>query len=68
MTVNGSSKELSTINRATDMSLELCCTWDNQISDGLLKFKLANMQENQKNEVREAFDSWNKQTNFAKTS
>ncbi|MGA7369657.1 MAG: matrixin family metalloprotease [Nitrososphaeraceae archaeon] len=61
MTVNGSSKESSTINRATDMSIELCCTWDKQISDGILKFKLINMQEKQKNEVREAFDSWNKQ-------
>ena len=61
MTVDGSSKESSTINRATDMSIKLCCTWDEQISDGILKFKLVNMQEKQKNEVREAFDSWNKQ-------
>ena len=61
MTVDGSSKESSTINRAADMSIELCCTWDKQISDGILKFKLVNTQEKQKNEVREAFDSWNKQ-------
>ena len=61
MTVDGSSKESSTINRAADMSIELCCTWDKQISDGILKFKLVNMQEKEKNEVREAFDSWNKQ-------
>jgi len=61
MTVDGSPKESSTINRATDMSIELCCTWDKQISDGILKFKLVNMQEKQRNEVREAFDSWNKQ-------
>ena len=60
MTVDGSPKE-STINRAADMSIELCCTWDKQISDGILKFKLVNMQEKEKNEVREAFDSWNKQ-------
>lgn len=43
------------------MSIELCCSWDKQISDGILKFKLVNMHEEQKNEVREAFDSWNKQ-------
>ena len=43
------------------MSIELCCTWNEQISDGILKFKLVNMQENQKNDVKEAFDSWNKQ-------
>ena len=61
MTVNGSSKESSAVNRVKDMSIELCCTWDKQISDGILKFKLVNMQEKQKNEVREAFDSWNKQ-------
>jgi predicted Zn-dependent protease len=42
------------------MSIELCCTWDKQISDGILKFKLVDMQEKQRNEVREAFDSWNK--------
>lgn len=43
------------------MSINLCCTWDKQISDGVLKYKLVNMQERQRNEVREAFDSWNKQ-------
>ena len=43
------------------MSIELCCTWDKQISDDILKFKLVNMQEKERNEVREAFDSWNKQ-------
>jgi predicted Zn-dependent protease len=43
------------------MSIELCCSWDKQISDGILKFKLVNMHEEQRNEVREAFDSWNKQ-------
>jgi predicted Zn-dependent protease len=59
-TVDGSSKELSNVNRAADMSIDLCCTWDKQISDGILKFKLVNMQEKQRNEVREAFDSWNK--------
>jgi predicted Zn-dependent protease len=58
--IDGFSKS-STANRAEDMSIELCCTWDEQISDGILKFKLLNMQEKQKNEVREAFDSWNKQ-------
>jgi hypothetical protein len=58
--VDGSSKELSNVNRAADMSIDLCCTWDKQISDGILKFKLVNMQEKQRNEVREAFDSWNK--------
>jgi predicted Zn-dependent protease len=61
MTVDGSPKDSSTVNRAADMSIELCCTWDKQISDGILKFKLVNMQEKEKNEVREAFDSWNKQ-------
>ena len=61
MTVNGSSEESSAVNGVKDMSIELCCTWDKQISDGILKFKLVNMQEKQKNEVREAFDSWNKQ-------
>ena len=60
-TVYGSSKESSTLSRAKDMSIDLCCTWDKQISDGILKFKLVNMQEKQRNEVREAFDSWNKQ-------
>jgi predicted Zn-dependent protease len=59
--IDGFSKESSIANRAEDMSIELCCTWDEQISDGILKFKLANIQENQKDEVREAFDSWNKQ-------
>jgi predicted Zn-dependent protease len=43
------------------MSIDLCCTWDKQISDGILKYKLVDMQEKQKNEIREAFDSWNKQ-------
>lgn len=43
------------------MSIELCCSWDKQISDGILKFKLVNMNEEQSNKVREAFDSWNKQ-------
>jgi predicted Zn-dependent protease len=61
MTVDGSSKESLNVNREADMSIELCCTWDKQISDGILKFKLVNMQEKQANEVREAFDSWNKQ-------
>jgi predicted Zn-dependent protease len=61
MTVDGSSKESSNVNRAADMSIELCCTWDKQISDGILEFKLVNMQEKQGNEVREAFESWNKQ-------
>jgi hypothetical protein len=42
-------------------SLELCCSWDKQISDGILKFKLVNMNEEQSNKVREAFDNWNKQ-------
>jgi predicted Zn-dependent protease len=45
----------------TGMSIELCCSWDKQISDGILKFKLVNMNEEQSNKVREAFDSWNKQ-------
>ena len=40
-------------------SIELCCTWDEQIYDGVLKYKLINMQEEQRNEIREAFDSWN---------
>jgi predicted Zn-dependent protease len=61
MAIDGSSKESSTVNHATKMSIELCCTWDKQISDGILKFKLLNMQEKQRNEIREAFDSWNKQ-------
>ncbi|MGH9974332.1 MAG: matrixin family metalloprotease [Nitrososphaeraceae archaeon] len=61
MTVDGSSKESSNVNPAADLSIELCCTWDKQISDGLLKYKLVNMQEKQRNEVRDAFDSWNKQ-------
>jgi predicted Zn-dependent protease len=55
ITVNGTSDE-----SRSDMSIQLCCRWDEQISDGILRFKLVNMQENQKNEVREAFDSWNK--------
>ena len=59
-TVDVSSKESPIVSRAADMSIELCCTWDKQISDGILKFKLVNMQEKQRNEVREAFDSWNK--------
>lgn len=61
MTVDGSSQESSAINRSTSMSLDLCCTWDKQISDGILKYKLVDMQEKQENEIREAFDSWNKQ-------
>jgi len=61
MTVDGSSPESSAINRSTSMSIDLCCTWDKQISDGILKYKLVDMQEKQENEIREAFDSWNKQ-------
>ena len=61
MTVEGSSQESSVINRSTNMSIDLCCTWDKQISDGILEYKLVDMQEKQKNEIREAFDSWNKQ-------
>jgi predicted Zn-dependent protease len=61
MTVDGSSQESSAINRSTSMSIDLCCTWDKQISDGILKYKLVDMQEKQENEIREAFDSWNKQ-------
>ena len=61
MTVDGSSQESSVINRSTNMSIDLCCTWDKQISDGILEYKLVDMQEKQKNEIREAFDSWNKQ-------
>lgn len=41
-------------------SLELCCRWDEQISDEVLKYKLINMQEEQRNEIRKAFDEWNK--------
>ena len=61
ITVDGSSEETSTVKHSADMSIDLCCTWDKQISDGILKYKLVNMQEKQRNEVREAFDSWNKQ-------
>jgi predicted Zn-dependent protease len=56
-----STKESSAVNGGAGMSIELCCSWDKKISDGILKFKLVNMNEEQRNEVREAFDSWNKQ-------
>jgi predicted Zn-dependent protease len=57
-----STKESSAVNSSrAGMSIELCCSWDKKISDGILKFKLVNMNEEQRNEVREAFDSWNKQ-------
>jgi predicted Zn-dependent protease len=41
-------------------SIDLCCRWDEQISDEVLKYKLINMQEEQRNEIRKAFDEWNK--------
>jgi predicted Zn-dependent protease len=58
-----STNESSAVNGGgrAGMLIELCCSWDKQISDGILKFKLVNMHEEQKNEVRAAFDSWNRQ-------
>lgn len=59
--VTSANKSSAVNSSRAGMSIELCCSWDKQISDGILKFKLVNMHEEQKNEVREAFDSWNKQ-------
>jgi predicted Zn-dependent protease len=61
MVVNGSTQQSSVINRSTNMSIDLCCTWDEQISDGVLKYKLIDMDDKQGNKVRGAFDSWNEQ-------
>lgn len=59
--VTSANKSSAVNSSRAGMSIELCCSWDKQISDGILKFKLVNMHEEQRNEVREAFDSWNKQ-------
>lgn len=42
-------------------TIHLCCRWDQQISDGVLKYKLVNIQGKLKDVVREAFDNWNEQ-------
>ena len=49
------------MDHSTKESIDLCCRWDKQISDGVLRYKLVNLQEKQKDVVRDAFDSWNKQ-------
>ena len=59
--VTSANKSSAVNSSRAGMSIELCCSWDKKISDGILKFKLVNMNEEQRNEVREAFDSWNKQ-------
>jgi predicted Zn-dependent protease len=59
--VTSANKSSAVNSSRAGMSIELCCSWDKKISDGILKFKLVNMHEEQRNEVREAFDSWNKQ-------
>lgn len=59
--VTSANKSSAVNGGGAGMSIELCCSWDKQISDGILKFKLVNMNEEQSNKIREAFDSWNKQ-------
>jgi predicted Zn-dependent protease len=59
--VTSANKSSAVNSSRAGMSIELCCSWDKKISDGILKFKLVNMHEEQRNQVREAFDSWNKQ-------
>lgn len=59
--IDGSTQKLSTINQSMNKTIDLCCRWDQQISDGVLKYKLVNIQGELKDLVREAFDSWNEQ-------
>jgi predicted Zn-dependent protease len=42
-------------------TIDLCCRWDEQISDGVLKYKLINIHGKLQDVVREAFGNWNKQ-------
>jgi predicted Zn-dependent protease with MMP-like domain len=59
--VDGSTQKFSAINQSTNKTIDLCCRWDQQISDGVLKYKLVNIQGELKDLVREAFDTWNEQ-------
>jgi predicted Zn-dependent protease len=59
--VQPTQQQSSTDRQSTNMSINLCCTWDEQISDGVLKYKVINMDHRQRTDVREAFQSWDKQ-------
>lgn len=59
--IDGSTQKLSAINQSMNKTIDLCCRWDQQISDGVLKYKLVNIQGELKDLIREAFDSWNEQ-------
>lgn len=59
--IDGSTQRASVMDISSNKTIDLCCRWDKQISDGVLEYKLVNLQEKQKEIVREAFDSWNKQ-------
>ena len=59
--INASIQQSSGMDNSKNKSIDLCCRWGKQISDGELKYKLINMLGKQKEVVREAFDSWNKQ-------
>lgn len=54
-------QQSSAVNQSTNMSINLCCAWDEQISDGVLKYRIIDMEHGQRNGVGEAFHSWNKQ-------
>jgi predicted Zn-dependent protease len=55
------TQQSSAVNQSMNMSINLCCAWDEQISDGVLKYRIIDMDHKQRNEVGEAFHSWNNQ-------